>query len=71
MMQKRPRPSVSTAATDSIASPALIVALVLLIGATIYLWRQRYLRRNTAFTILAILGVAFIAAAYATYQNSL
>ena len=45
----------------SLASPTLLVILILMLGATIYLWRNRYLRRKTAYVVMAILVVAAIA----------
>jgi hypothetical protein len=44
----------------SVASPALLVILILMIGATIYLWRKRFIRRKTAYVTLAILVIALI-----------
>jgi hypothetical protein len=38
--------------------PAIIVVLVLLLGATIYLWRARYIRRSTAYTTMLIIVIA-------------
>jgi hypothetical protein len=38
-------------------SPLAIVALVLVLGAAIYLWRMRYLRSRAALIVLvAIIG---------------
>jgi len=46
--------------TTSLASPAIIVLLVLMLGATIYLWRARYLRPRTAYLAMGILSVLLI-----------
>ena len=38
--------------------PLAIVAAVMILGASIYLWRRRYIRSRAAFiTIAAIIGV--------------
>ena len=41
-----------------LGGPAMIVLLVLMLGATIYLWQARYLRRSSAYLIIAVLVVA-------------
>jgi hypothetical protein len=37
-----------------------VVVLVLLLGATIFLWRARYMRRKTAYGTMAVLAIALI-----------
>lgn len=44
----------------SLASPAIIVILVLMLGATIYLFRKGYMRRRTGYITAAILVAALI-----------
>lgn len=41
-------------------SPLAIVALVLVLGASIYLWRMRYLRSRAALIVLAAIVAALI-----------
>jgi hypothetical protein len=53
----------------SLASPATVVILVLLIGATFYLWRARYIRRNTAYVTMALLVVALAALIFWQYHH--
>jgi hypothetical protein len=57
------------AGTGGLASPALIVVLVLLLGATIYLWRARYMRRRTAYFTMAILVIALVGLGAWMYLN--
>lgn len=56
---KVPKGSVE-AASSPLSLPAVVVILVIIIGATIYLWRARYIRRATALTVilLLLLGLA-------------
>jgi peptidoglycan/LPS O-acetylase OafA/YrhL len=55
--------------SSTLASPAAIVLLVLLLGATVYLWRQRYMRRKTAYVLLTILAIALIVVGFFTYKS--
>ncbi|HWC55450.1 MAG TPA: hypothetical protein VG434_00590 [Sphingomicrobium sp.] len=55
-----PNQSAAGGASASLASPALVVILVLLIGATVYLWRARYLRPSTAYYTLGFFTIALI-----------
>ena len=43
-----------------LALPTVVVVLVLMFGATIFLWRARYMRRKTAYGTMAVLGIALI-----------
>lgn len=70
-MRRGPGSAAAAAGSENIAGPVLLVVLVLLIGGTVYLWRQRYMRRKTAYVIMAILFVALIVAGYQTYQDNL
>jgi hypothetical protein len=47
-------------AGGSLSSPIVVVILVLLIGATIFLWKARYIRRHTAYLIVALLVLALV-----------
>lgn len=51
------------------ANPTIIVILVLLLGATVYLWRQRYIHRRTAYGVMATLFIAIVAAALFMYLD--
>ena len=55
---KAPRAPAAAEGSASLASPAIIVVLVLLLGATIYLWRGRYIRRRTAYVVMAAIVIA-------------
>jgi Na+/H+ antiporter NhaC len=55
-----PNQSAAGGVSASLASPALVVILVLLIGATVYLWRARYLRPSTAYYTLGFFTIALI-----------
>lgn len=50
-----PKIAESAANSTSLAVPASIVVLVLVLGATIYLWRARYIRRATAYILMLVL----------------
>jgi hypothetical protein len=43
--------------------------LVILIGATIFLWRNRFMRRRTAHITIAVLLVLLVAMAAWLYTN--
>lgn len=57
------------AASGSLAYPAIIVLLVLLLGATIYLWRARYIRSRTAYVLMLILVLALVGVGAWMYAN--
>ena len=57
---RAPVRSAADSPISGFASPALVVVLVLLLGATIYLWRARYMRRTTAYVVMAVLVAAII-----------
>ena len=52
------------------ANPAIIILLVLILGATFYLWRQRYMRRKTAFVVMSVLARAIIAIGLLDYTSA-
>ena len=56
-------------ASASLASPAPVVILVLLLGATIYLWRARYLRPSTAYCTMAFFAILLIAVGALMYTS--
>lgn len=55
--------------TSSIASPAVIVVLVLLLGATVYLWRSRYMRRKTAYGTIGVLVLLLLLVGLGMYKS--
>jgi hypothetical protein len=55
---KGPRVTEGGANSASLAIPAIVVILVLVLGATIYLWRAGYIRRKTAYATMLVLVVA-------------
>lgn len=67
MMRGTPIGSSSSIRSLDMVSPTIVVFLVLLLGATIYLWRARYVRRKTAYVIMAFLGVILIAVGISMY----
>jgi hypothetical protein len=72
MMRAPPAESGSSvgSATASLSAPAVVVVLVLLLGATIYLWRARYMRRRTAYVTMGVLAVALILFGLSMYSSS-
>ena len=52
--------SSSTTNWSSIGQPMAIVLVVLIIGASIYLWRMRYLRSRAAMITIAMTVLALI-----------
>jgi uncharacterized protein YqgC (DUF456 family) len=50
----------ASASTGGLTSPAIIVFLVIFLGAVIYLWRARYIRRTTAFFLIGVLLLILI-----------
>lgn len=57
------------ATSGSLAAPAVIVVLVLILGATIFLWRARYIRRRTAYVLVPILSAAIVILGVWTYLH--
>ena len=49
--------------------PTAVVVLVLLFGATVYLWRARYIRPVTAYALMVLYVVAIIAVAFWSYRH--
>jgi len=64
-----PNQSAGGGLSASLASPAIVVILVLLIGATIYLWRARYLRPSTAYYTLGFLTIVLIVIGMLMYTS--
>lgn len=54
-----------------LVSPAVVVLLVLLLGATIYLWRARYIRSRTAYMLMAVLVIVLLLFGLWTYLHPL
>jgi hypothetical protein len=49
--------------------PAAVVILVLMFGATIFLWQARYIRRSTAFALMAALAIVLIVLGVWSYSH--
>lgn len=49
------------AGSSALASPAVIVVVVLMLGATVYLWRGGYMHPRTGYVLTIILAIALIA----------
>jgi hypothetical protein len=58
-MMKAPAQAAASGSAG-LALPTVVVVLVLLLGATIFLWRARYMRRKTAYGTMAVLAIALI-----------
>ena len=61
------RGGVEAGSNTSVVNPIIVVVLVLMLGATIYLWRQRYIHRRTAYGMMAVLVIAIVVAALVMY----
>ena len=53
----------------SLGAPTAIVILVLMLGATIYLWRARYIRPKSAFVLMTVFALAIVALGIWSYSN--
>ena len=53
----------------SLGAPTAVVVLVLLFGATIYLWRARYIRPSSAYVLMAVYILAIIGLGIWTYRH--
>lgn len=69
-MRTLPSAAGTQSSSTGFASPAIIIILVIILGATIYLWRQRYMRRKTAYIVMGVLTIAIIAAGFMNYSSS-
>lgn len=58
----------SASGSAGLVAPVTIVMIVIVLGATIYLRRTGYIRRNTAYVMILCLLVALIAAGYWNYS---
>ena len=52
-----------------LGAPTAVVVLVLLFGATVYLWRARYIRPVSAYVLMAAYVVAIVAVAIWSYRH--
>ena len=69
MLMRTSKGPASATDTASLGAPTVVVILVLMLGATIYLWRARYIRRTTAYSLMAILVVAIAVIGAWTYSH--
>ncbi len=69
MLMRTSKGPASATDTASLGAPTVVVILVLMLGATIYLWRARYIRRTTAYALMAILVVAIAVIGVWTYSH--
>jgi hypothetical protein len=56
-------------ATAAFANPAVLVILLLLFGATAYLFRQRYIRPGTAYALMTLFAGAIVAVGTLLYTS--
>ena len=57
------------ATSASLGLPAVVVILVLMLGATVYLWRARYIRRQTAYILMLVLALGLLVYGAWLYQH--
>ena len=64
-------PSGQVVGNDSggLGASALVVILVLMLGAAVFLWKARYIRRGTAYVLIAILSLAIAGIGVWTYSH--
>jgi hypothetical protein len=55
--------------SSNLGQPSVIIALVLVLGAVIYLRYMHYIRRRTSQVLIAILLVALAVTGYEMYQS--
>ena len=53
-------PTSEAATSPGISSPMIVVVLVVMLGATIFLWRSHYMRRRTAYVTMSVLVLALV-----------
>jgi hypothetical protein len=68
---KSPTAAASAGNSASLATPAIVVTLVLLLGATVYLWKARYIRRRSAYVLMAVCVIALAVIAFWMSVNPL
>lgn len=61
--------STSSFRSADLGSPAIVVFLVIALGATIFLWRARYIRRRTAYITMGIIVVLLIVLSAMMYNS--
>lgn len=61
--------STSSFRSADLGSPVIIVFLVIALGATIFLWRARYIRRRTAYITMAIIVVGLLVLSAMMYNS--
>ena len=54
---------------SGVTSAAVIVVLVLMIGASIYLWKTGYMRPRTAIVTTTLLFIALILVSFWIYKS--
>ena len=47
-------------AAAALANPAVLVILIIIFGATVYLFRQRYIEPRTAYVVMIIVAIVTI-----------
>jgi hypothetical protein len=55
-----PAPASSDVASQPISQSTAVVLLVMVVGISFYLWRQRYLRSRASLIFLAMIIVALL-----------
>lgn len=56
-------------AAAALANPAVLVILVLVFGAAVYLFRQRYIEPTTAYITMIIVAIAIVWVAMMMYTS--
>jgi uncharacterized protein YqgC (DUF456 family) len=66
---KAPPGATETGASAGMGGPTTLILLILVLGATVYLWRMRYMRRKTFYVVCALVVVLIIADGIAIYNS--
>lgn len=64
-----PKGAAGASNSATLATPAIVVILVLLLGAVIYLRHARYIRRRTAYVLIAAIVIALVCYAVWLYSH--
>jgi hypothetical protein len=65
---KAPSP-VESGGSAGIGGPTTLILLVLMLGATVYLWRMRYMRRKTFYVVFVLIVLLIIADGTSIYTS--
>jgi uncharacterized protein YqgC (DUF456 family) len=66
---KAPR-AIDSEGSAGLGSPVTLILLILILGAVIYLWRMRYIRRKTFYVVFLIVILLIFADGISIYNSS-